>query len=142
VLVEEILGRDSKLGAWIRGTVRDEEKWPRMLGRHLQLGDADAAPRTESSEEIPLGGRFKVDKLDDLLCLPIPRAVLVLCRGERKSDSRDELWEAEDSPDNDMAEARVGRKRKLRKVDGLFRIWVGNDCGDPLKTGEAGGDMC
>jgi hypothetical protein len=112
-----------------------------MLDRHLQLGDADVVQCIESSDEIPLGGRFKVDRLDDLLCLPMLRAVLVLCRGERKSDSRDELREAEDSPDNDTAAAREGR-RKVRKDNGPFRILDGDDCGDASMVGKAGGSTC
>ena len=130
VLVEDILGRGSELDTWIMGGAGDEEKWLRTLVRHLQLGDTDAETRTESSDEIPRGVRFKVDRLDDLLCLPILRAVLVLCRGVRKIDSREELREAGDSPDNDMAWARNGRNgnRKLRKDDGLFRIIDGESC--------------
>jgi len=114
------------------------------MGRHLQLGDADVEMRAVSSDETPRGGRFKVDKLDDLLCLPILRIVLVLCRGERKSDNRDDPCSAADSPDNEMAGAREGRNgsRKLRKDDGPFRVLDGVSCVDPSMAEEAGGDMC
>jgi hypothetical protein len=144
VLVEDMLGRGSELNTWILGGAGDEEKWLRTLARHLQPGDIDVETRTESSDEIPRGVRFKVDRLDDLLCLPILRAVLVLCRGVRKIDNREELCEAADSPDNDMAWARNGRNgsRKLRKDDGPFRIMDGESCAESSMAEEAGGDMC
>ena len=85
-----------------------------------------------------------MDRLDDLLCLPILRTVLELRRGERKSDSRDELREGKDSPDIDMAGTEERNESwKLRRADGPIRfLGVENGCGDLSIAGDAGGDMC
>lgn len=109
-----MLGRE---GCWGSGTSRllctctwgcgasGVEKWFRTLGRHFH----PALPR-----DCEVGGsaggtagreRFRVERLDDLLCLwPMP-FVLARCEA-RKKDSREESGDMEESGVIDMAGAR------------------------------------